>query len=56
MLLSGLQESLLPFKWNKDKARHLNPLWAKPVILRMREVLFEALSGIAVVQDGADYS
>lgn len=56
MFLSGFQESLFPFKRNKDKARHLSPLWVEPVILHMREVLFEALSSISVVQYVADYS
>lgn len=56
MFLSGFQESLFPFKWNKDKARHLSPLWVEPVILHMRGVLFEALSSVSVVQYVADYS
>lgn len=56
MFLSGSRESLFPFKWNKDKARHLSPLWVEPLILHVREVLFEALSGLSVVQYVADYS
>lgn len=56
MFLSGFQEGLFPFKWNKDKARHSSPLWVEPVILHMREVLFEALSSISVVQYVANYS
>lgn len=56
MFLSGFQESLFPFKWKKDKARHLGPLWVEPIIFHMKEVLFEALSSISLVQYVADYS
>lgn len=55
LFLSGFWEGLFPFKWNEDKARHLSPLWVQPVILHVREVLFEALTSILVVQYVADY-